>query len=184
MKRARIMGIIDLIKNFRMLKRNMIFQSASFSKLFRLNSLLILLRIFVSGVFVYAGASKLMDLRAFALIIEEFGVVPLTVLPFVAVGLPVFEVIAGAGLAFNVRGSLVAITLMTVMFLGVLGYAIAEGLVIADCGCFAPGELPAGYDDGSALKDAFARDVGLLLACAVLFLPSCREKQFASEKIV
>ena len=162
----------------------MLFQSTSFSKLFRLSSLLILLRIFVSGVFVYAGASKLMDLRAFALIIEEFGVVPFEFLPIVAVGLPVLEIIAGAGLVFNVRGSLAAITVMTVMFLGVLGYAIAEGLVIADCGCFAPGELPAGYDDGSALKDAFIRDVGLLLACAVLFFSSYREKQFTSEEIV
>lgn len=162
----------------------MLFQSASFSKLFRLNSLMTLLRIFVSGVFVYAGASKLMDLRAFAIIIEEFGVVPFAFLPFVAVGLPVLEIVAGVGLAFNIRGSLAAITLMTVMFLGVLGYAIAEGLVIADCGCFAPGELPAGYDDGSALKDAFVRDVGLLLACAILFLPSYREKQLAPEKIV
>lgn len=162
----------------------MLFQSTSFSKLFRLASLVILLRIFVGGVFVYAGASKLWDLRAFAVIIEEFGVVPFEVLPYVAIGLPVFEIIAGAGLVFNARGSLTAITVMTVMFLGVLGYAIAEGLVIADCGCFAPGELPTGYDDGSALKDAFVRDVGLLLACAVLFLFSYREKQFVPEKIL
>lgn len=139
-------------------------------------------RILLGGVFIYAGASKFWDLRGFALIIEEFDLVPLWLLPYVAVGLPSLEVLAGAGLVLNVRGSLAAVTGMTVLFMGVLGYAMYEGLVIADCGCFSPGELPAGYDDGSALKDAFIRDAGLLLACCFLFVSSIQKR--SAEKIL
>lgn len=141
---------------------------------------IVAIRIFLGGLFVYAGAGKLWDIRGFALIIEEFGLVPLALLPYVAVGLPVLEIVAGVGLILNVRGSLWAITAMTIAFLGVLGYAIYEGLAIADCGCFAAGEVPAGYDDGSALKEAFIRDVGLLLACCFLFVTSKQKKKTAT----
>lgn len=144
---------------------------------FQKTAFIVCVRIILGGLFVYAGAGKLWDIRGFALIIEEFGLVPLALLPYVAVGLPVLEIVAGIGLIFNVRGSLLAITAMTIAFLGVLGYAIYEGLAIADCGCFAAGEVPAGYDDGSALKEAFIRDVGLLLACCFLFVTSKQKKQ-------
>lgn len=149
------------------------------SRIFERTTIVLVVRIFLGAVFVYAGAGKVWDVRGFALIIEEFGVVPLWLLPYVALGLPVLEVLAGVGLIFNVRGSLSMITAMTVAFMAVLGYAIYEGLVIADCGCFAAGELPSGYDDGSALREAFIRDVGLLAACCFLFFSSLRRKQTA-----
>lgn len=149
------------------------------SRVFERTTIVLVVRIFLGAVFVYAGAGKLWDVRGFALIIEEFGLVPLWLLPYVALGLPALEVLAGVGLIFNVRGSLFMITAMTVAFMAVLGYAINEGLVIADCGCFAAGELPSGYDDGSALREAFIRDVGLLAACCFLFFSSLRRKQTA-----
>lgn len=149
------------------------------SCIFERTTIVLVVRIFLGAVFVYAGAGKVWDVRGFALIIEEFGVVPLWLLPYVALGLPVLEVLAGVGLIFNIRGSLSMITAMTVAFMAVLGYAIYEGLVIADCGCFAAGELPSGYDDGSALREAFIRDVGLLAACCFLFFSSLRRKQTA-----
>lgn len=151
-----------------------------FPRIFQRITAMLVVRVLLGAVFVYAGAGKLWDLRGFALIIEEFGVVPLGLLPFVAVGLPVLEILAGAGLVWNVRGSLTVITVMTLVFMTVLGYAMYEGLVIADCGCFSAGEVPSGYDDGSALREAFIRDVGLLLACCFLFVSSMRRKQTAN----
>lgn len=150
-----------------------------FPRIFKHTATMLVVRIFLGAVFVYAGAGKLWNVRGFAIIIEEFGVVPLELLPYVAVGLPVLEILAGAGLVWNVRGSLTVITAMTVVFMAVLSYAMSEGLVIADCGCFAAGEIPAGYDDGSALREAFIRDVGLLAACCFLFFSSIRRKQTA-----
>ncbi|MEZ6853596.1 MauE/DoxX family redox-associated membrane protein [Halodesulfovibrio aestuarii] len=147
------------------------------SCIFQRATAVLVVRIFLGSVFIYAGAGKLWDLHGFAIIIEEFGVLPLGLLPFVAVGLPVLEILAGVGLVWNVRGSLTVITAMNLMFMAVLGYAMYKGLVIADCGCFAAGEVPSGYDDGSALRDAFIRDVGLLSACCFLFVSSMRKKQ-------
>jgi len=110
-----------------------------------------------------------MDVEAFARVIDEYGILSRPYSGLVAVGLPVLEVLAGGALVFNMRGSLEAVTSMTVLFLGVLGYAIAAGLTIGDCGCFEPGELPRGAEDGSMLREAFLRDVGLLAACGYLF---------------
>ncbi|SIO16608.1 MauE/DoxX family redox-associated membrane protein [Halodesulfovibrio marinisediminis] len=149
------------------------------SRIFQRTTVVLVVRLLLGAVFAYAGAAKLWDIRGFGIIIEEFGVVPLWLLPYVAFGLPFFEVLAGLGLILNVRGSLPAITAMTLAFLAVLGYAMHEGLVIADCGCFAAGEVPSGYDDGSALREAFIRDVGLLAACCFLFVSSMRRNQTA-----
>ncbi|KAF5034586.1 Methylamine utilization protein MauE [anaerobic digester metagenome] len=119
-------------------------------------------------VFMAAGGAKLADVRGFAEIIHHYGILPVWAVGPVALLLPLAEVIAGVGLLFAVRGSLAAIAAMCLLFLGVLGYALATGLSIGDCGCFAPGELPEGVQDGSALRGAFVRDLALLAGVAYL----------------
>ena len=57
----------------------------------------------LATVFVYAGGSKLTDIEAFAEDIGAFGLVHESVLPAVAVGLPVVEIVAGMGLALDLR---------------------------------------------------------------------------------
>lgn len=128
-----------------------------------------LVRIALGALFVYAGATKLMDVQGFALVIEEYGLVHGNMARIVALLLPVAECIAGAALVLDIRGSLSAVTGMCLLFFGVLGYALAAGLTIGDCGCFEPGELPEGSEDGSALRSAFLRDIGLLFACAYCY---------------
>ncbi|UZP68977.1 DoxX family membrane protein [Desulfovibrio mangrovi] len=129
----------------------------------------VMVRLALAAVYIYAGAGKLMDIEAFARVVDEYRILPHPLSALVALLLPVLEVVAGAALVFNMRGSLAAITGMTVLFMGVLGYAMAAGLTIGDCGCFEPGELPEGVEDGSMLRAAFWRDAGLLLACAYLY---------------
>ncbi|WP_174403559.1 MauE/DoxX family redox-associated membrane protein [Desulfovibrio subterraneus] len=129
----------------------------------------LVVRLALAAVYIYAGVGKLMDIEAFARVVEEYRILPQPLPALVALVLPLVEVVAGAALVFNVRGSLTAITGMTVLFMGVLAYAIAAGLTIGDCGCFEPGELPEGVEDGSMLKTAFWRDAGLLLGCLYLY---------------
>lgn len=126
-------------------------------------------RVALALVFVAAGGAKLADVRGFAEIIHHYGILPVWSVGPVALLLPLAEVIAGVGLLFAVRGSLSAITAMCLLFLGVLGYALATGLSIGDCGCFAPGELPEGVEDGSALRGALVRDLVLLAGVAYLY---------------
>lgn len=49
---------------------------------------------------------KLLDPKAFARIISRYELIPDTLLPLVAIGLPVLELVAGIGVLLAVRGSL------------------------------------------------------------------------------
>jgi uncharacterized membrane protein YphA (DoxX/SURF4 family) len=127
------------------------------------------LRLILGAVFVYAGATKLVDPDAFAAVIAAYGLMPEALVPFAALGLPILEVIAGIGLVLDVRGSLGAVALMTVLFLGVLAYGMALGLD-ADCGCYGPGD-PEG-EAFHGLPGAFMRD--LVMAAAIAWLYAWR----------
>jgi uncharacterized membrane protein YphA (DoxX/SURF4 family) len=121
------------------------------------------LRLGLACIFIYAGFIKLLDPRAFAHAIAQYDLLPETLLPLVAVGLPVLELLAGVGLSFEVRGSLTLMALLLLIFLVILGYAIWQNLDI-DCGCFTLDELAA--QDG--VITAFRRD--LIMIGATLFL--------------
>lgn len=124
-------------------------------------------RVVLAVVFVYAGASKLADPESFAVVIDAYGLLPGFLVPYMALALPLLEVLAGIGLVFEVRGSLTAISLMTVLFLGVLTYGIALGLDV-DCGCYGPGD-PEG-EAFHGLRDAFRRDLLLLAGLVYVYL--------------
>ena len=116
-------------------------------------------------VFIYAGAVKLADPEAFAVIIEAYGLVPDGLLMPLALALPALEVLAAVGLLFDLRGSLTIIAVLLLVFIAVLGYGLWMGLAI-DCGCFGP-EDPEGRAY-AGIRPALYRD--LVLAGGVLLL--------------
>lgn len=122
-----------------------------------------IIRFVIGAIFIYAGAVKLADPKAFAHTISSYGLVPEILLAPVAVGLPALEVLAGIGLLFNTKGSLTVIFSMLVMFVFVLWYGILKDLSI-DCGCFSPEEII----EQNSLKNAFYRD--LVMIGAVFYL--------------
>jgi uncharacterized membrane protein YphA (DoxX/SURF4 family) len=122
------------------------------------------LRLGLAGVFIYAGFIKLIDPRAFAHAIAQYDLVPETLLPLVAVGLPALELLAGGGLIFEVRGSLTIIAILLLIFLMILGFAVWHNLDI-DCGCFTADDL-AGQE---GLKIAFWRDLIMIWATFYLY---------------
>jgi len=115
------------------------------------------LRLGLACIFIYAGFTKLLDPRAFALAIGQYDLIPETLLPLVALGLPALELLAGVGLIFEVRGSLTIIALLLLIFLVILGYAVWHNLDI-DCGCFTADELDAQH----RVKTAFWRDIFMI----------------------
>lgn len=123
-----------------------------------------LLRLGLGGLFIYAGVIKLLDPKAFARAIAQFGLLPEPLLPLVAVALPALELLAGAGLIFEVRGCLTAISTLLGVFLLVLGYAILMEMEV-DCGCFTVDELNA----RTSVKYAFFRDLAMVAAAIYLF---------------
>lgn len=122
------------------------------------------MRFLLGGVFVFAGAAKLVDPRAFARTISGYDLLPEELLVPVAIALPAIEFLAGVGLCFNIRGSLKVVSGLLAMFLGVLGYAILQNLDV-DCGCFSAEEIRAQNN----LQVAFVRDIGLMAVACYLF---------------
>jgi uncharacterized membrane protein YphA (DoxX/SURF4 family) len=123
-----------------------------------------LLRLALGCLFVYAGLIKLLDPRAFAHAIAQFDLAPDQLLPLMAVGLPALELLAGAGLIFERRGSLTAIAILLGLFLLTLSYAVWMEMDI-DCGCFTVEELNA----RTGVKTALVRDLFLAAGLGFLF---------------
>jgi hypothetical protein len=89
------------------------------------------------GVFIYAGSTKLLEPKTFAVLIEAHGIVPESLLIPVAIALPALGVAAGIGLRFDINGSLSVIAGLLGLFIAMFGYGIWIGLDV-DCGCFGP----------------------------------------------
>jgi uncharacterized membrane protein YphA (DoxX/SURF4 family) len=111
----------------------------------------------LAALFIYGGVVKLFDPKSFANIISSYDIVPDSLLPFVAIGLPLVETLAGIALLFDVRGSLAVISGLLGLFVFVLGYGILNDLNV-DCGCFGAEELA----QQASLHQAFLRDLFLV----------------------
>ncbi len=123
-----------------------------------------LLRLGLAGIFIYAGFVKLMNPKTFAHALAQFQLIPDGFLPTVAIGLPAAELLAGLGLIFDRRTSLMIILSMLIGFILILGYAIINDLDI-DCGCFTLDELT----ERTTVKVALFRDLFMVAALFFLF---------------
>ena len=121
-------------------------------------------RLVLAAIFILAGVLKLKDPSAFAHAIAQYNLVPEGVIPLLAIGLPVVELLAGVGLLFDLKGGLAATSGLMLFFIIVLGYAILHDLDI-DCGCFTLEEL----QERTTVKQAFYRDLVMLAAIAFLY---------------
>ena len=117
-------------------------------------------------VFLYAGAVKLADPRAFAILIEAYGLIPDALVMPTAIALPALEVVAAVGLMFDLRGSLMVIAVLLVIFILVLSYGLWMGLDV-DCGCFGP-EDPEGKAF-AGIRPALYRDFILMGGVLLLY---------------
>lgn len=123
----------------------------------------VIARLLVAGVFVGAAIPKLLDPATFAEDIANYRMVPDAAAGAIAVIVPVLEVVIALALIAGVeaRGAALVAGVMLVGFVVAMGQAMARGIDV-DCGCF-----------GSAVRTSvgwlpIARNVGLLIACAVV----------------
>lgn len=125
----------------------------------------LIFRIVLGGIFIFSGTLKLIDPYKFASILYEYGILADLLIYPAAIILPLIEVIAGAGLLFNLKYSLEIITLMLLMFIGVLWFGILNNLNI-DCGCFSSDEI----NQQGNLRAALYRDFVFLSISVFLFI--------------
>jgi len=99
--------------------------------------LLLVLRLIVGGVFVWAGALKIADPLEFAQSIKNYQFFPHELIFFIAIILPWVEVLGGGFLILGIfkRSSAVLIALLLVGFIGLVGLALLRG-IDTSCGCF------------------------------------------------
>jgi putative oxidoreductase len=103
----------------------------------------LVLRVILAGVFIYAGYVKLRDpWQLFAASIASYEIVPMKVGEIIAKTFPWFEIALGVGLLIGRRllpTAAVLTALVLVFFNVMLWRAFLQGKEI-DCGCFGPGE--------------------------------------------
>jgi putative oxidoreductase len=119
----------------------------------------LLARLGLAAMFLYAGALKLLEPAGLAQDINNYRLLPLGVVPILALGLPVLEVVTGLALLTRdyARGGAVLSALMLMLFAVAMAQAELRGIDLA-CGCF-------GAD--SASQVSFAK-VAQNLALAIL----------------
>ncbi len=99
--------------------------------------LLLLFRVIVGFVFIYAGILKISDPAGFSDAINNYDLLPLSFVNFFAITLPWIEVVAGLFLLFgiSVKENSFIISVMLVVFLLAIVISLGRGLNI-ECGCF------------------------------------------------
>jgi hypothetical protein len=124
-----------------------------------------LIRLFLGGFFLYAGAIKLWDVATFTQAVEQYRLVTGALAWAVALWIPWIECLAGIGLWVKPfrTGSLWILAGLLLVFEGILLTALARGLDIS-CGC-----LGSGGESGILL--AFIRNLVLMaLVLGLMFM--------------
>lgn len=104
------------------------------------SSILLVLRLGLAAVFLFAGALKVADPRAFSDSVATFRLLPTSLITLVAVSLPMLEIMLGAMLFWPrlARPAALGILLLSLSFTAALISGWLRGLPI-DCGCFGQG---------------------------------------------
>jgi putative oxidoreductase len=135
--------------------------------------LLLVLRILIGGLFIYAAVPKIRNPLAFADSIETFRLLPPELINLLALTLPPLEIILGVFLIIGWKQRVIAfsILILTIVFALGLVQGLARGLVI-DCGCFGSGE-PSVWKTWISL----GRDLVLMAATWIVY----RQARSSSE---
>ena len=114
----------------------------------------LLVRLILGGLFLWASGLKLGYPRAFAHVVDEYGIVPDGwPLVIAAFGIPTLEALSGIGVLLDRWWGYRLMLGMLALFVGVLWFGILNDLDV-DCGCFSLEEQRG----QASLKAAFVRD--------------------------
>ena len=93
-------------------------------------------RVVLGSVFIVASLDKIIHPELFARTVYNYQLLPEVAVNVVTLWIPWLELVGGAFLllGFWVRGSVILLTGLLLVFLGALGFNLARGLDVA-CGC-------------------------------------------------
>jgi uncharacterized membrane protein YphA (DoxX/SURF4 family) len=106
---------------------------------------LLAFRVVLGGLFVYAGAVKVLEPLDFAQNIRNYQLVGQSLAFIAALVLPWLEILAGAFLVAGLwkRGAALVVTGLLVFFIALTAVTMIRGLDV-DCGCFGAIDRKAG----------------------------------------
>ena len=126
-------------------------------------------RIIPGIVFVFAGATKVVDMEGFRANILAYQLVGWNVAHILSIVLPIVEIAAGLLLLGGLftRWAAAAIFLMLLAFMGGIAWVWSQGINI-DCGCFGTGGEVAASETQYPLK--LAENLAMATLCGWLML--------------
>ena len=130
---------------------------------------LIVARLILAGIFIYASLDKIAHPAAFAKDVYNYQILPDALINLTALVLPWLELFLGLCLLAGIwlPGAVLTVNGLMVVFLAALVFNLARGLDI-NCGCFSTGsEAPAMSAGWYLLRDAGFLAVGIFLFYAV-----------------
>ncbi|MDQ3020152.1 MAG: DoxX family membrane protein [Bacteroidota bacterium] len=130
---------------------------------------LLVLRLIVGAVFIYASLDKLMNQEEFSKAIYNYKFLPGIFINIFAIVIPYIELISGLLLIIGIykRGSSFIISFLLIVFIIALGQAAARGLDI-NCACFS-------LETVNQKSDIWLRiieDILLLIASIIIYIKS------------
>jgi len=131
---------------------------------------ILLSRLFLGGIFVYASYDKIIHPVSFAEIVYNYHILPDVLVNLVSLFLPWLELLVGLSLILGVLlpGAVLICNLLLLIFFSTLVFNMARGLDI-DCGCFT---VSIGPSSGGHMLWYLFRDGFFLLVAVFLFFSS------------
>ncbi|MFC1671253.1 MauE/DoxX family redox-associated membrane protein [Spirochaetota bacterium] len=140
------------------------------------------IRIVMGLLFVFSGFFKVIDPEAFSKIIIMYDIIPLVLVPYCAIVVPVLELLLGILLVagYKVKASAFISMILMIMFSIFIAINIYRGASF-DCGCFELNRLGLGFDETLSIK-LVIRDIILLLLFLIVF--RAKRNVFSLEGII
>jgi len=122
--------------------------------------IILICRILLGGIFIYASLDKIAHPAEFAKAIGNYHVLPFGLENLLALTLPWLELLAGVALITGVMvdGAAIMVIIMNIVFIFAISQALARGISI-ECGCFS---VTTEGGDNIGLQ-TIIRDIGYLI---------------------
>jgi len=142
--------------------------------------LVILCRLVLGGVFIYASLDKIANPAEFAKAIGNYHVLPFGLENLLALFLPWLELITGILLiaGIMVDGATILIISMNIVFIFAISQALARGISI-ECGCFS-----VSTEGGSNIGfQTILRDFVYLIMAFIIFYRQDKQLEFYPKSV-
>ena len=128
--------------------------------------IILICRIVLGGIFIYASLDKIAHPAEFAKAIGNYHVLPFGLENLLALTLPWLELLAGVALITGVMvdGAAIMVIIMNIVFIFAISQALARGISI-ECGCFS---VTTEGGDNIGLQ-TIIRDIGYLIMGFIVF---------------